>query len=433
MRLLSHVFVGVVFATRILSAPLPMGEPFREWKTAEGKTFQASVQSFDGTTVVVRLANGTHAQAPAEKLSGGDREWLAEWLLRQPIRVVMPDVVGVETANVKAEVVSEDVSAEKYVYRTQNFEFESQGKFTQSLLREVGRNFEATRELLAALPWGIKPMPERGEYFRARLFRNKEAYHEAGGPANSGGVYIGGRDLFMVPFDSIGVKAVGRAFAKDDNFRSHTLVHELTHQMMHAWLRMLPQWVVEGTAEYTATLPLKTGKFRVASAKTGLKDYLEHLKNETREGVPEPYPLERLFGVSNEEWMSILERDPRSSHRLYFTSYLLVYYFMHLDGRGDGQHFVRYFREVGAIRGAVEGYRKAVEEFKKQPGVQVNPDGSYRYPNTLQHPERPAVMSSPEALGEFQKKALGTLQAGRSEAELMKEIRAAYAKLGVRL
>lgn len=413
-------------------AQLPTVDPPRGWKTAEGQAFQASLASFDGTTIIFRMPNGSRAQLPSARLSTEDQAYLTEWQKKQPIKVVLPDVVGVETANVKAEVVSEDAKNEKFIYRTQNFEFESEGKFTQALLREVGRNFEATYELLKALPWGIGPEPESGQYFRARLLRSRESYMAAGGPPNSGGVYMGGRDLFMVPFESIGVKTVGKSFAKDEDFKTHTMVHELTHQMMHSWLRLLPQWIVEGTAEYTGTLPLKTGKFRVASAKTGLKDYLEYLKNETRDGVPQPYDLEKLFPITNKEWNEILSNDPRMSHRLYFTSYLLVYYFMHLDGKGDGQLFARYFREVGTVRAEVAKYRKAVEEFKKLPGVVVNPDGSYQWPGNLKHPEKPKIMEE-GAMEEFQKKTLYILLDGRSEAELMKQIRSAYAKLGVRL
>jgi hypothetical protein len=414
-------------------AQLPAIEPARGWKTVEGQAFQASITSFDGTTVIFRMANGAPAKAPLTRLSADDQAYLVEWLKKQPIKVVMPDIVGVETANVKAEIVSEDPGEEKYVYRTEHFEFESQGKFNQTLLREVARNFEATYELLKALPWDIKPGPESGDHFKARLLKNKESYLAAGGLPGSGGVYKRSESQFLVPFESIGVKTLGKGYAKDEDFSYHTMVHELTHQMMHEWLRFLPQWIVEGTAEYTGILPLKTGKFRVSAAKTGLKDYIEYLKKETRDGVPEAFPLEKLFTISNEDWNKTLEEDPRSSHRLYFTSYLLVYYFMHLDEKGDGQLFVRYFREVGDVRNEVEKYRKAVEDFKKQPGVEVHPDGSYRWPGNLKHPTAPAVLESPEALAVFQKKSLGILLDGRSEAELMKQIRSAYVRLGIRL
>jgi len=211
------------------------------------------------------------------------------------------------------------------------------------------------------------------------------------------------------------------------------MVHELTHQMMHFWLGYLPQWVVEGTAEYTGTLPLHTGQFRVAAAKNGLRDYLAFLKNRTVNGVPEPYPLEQLFSITNEQWSAVLEQDPRASHRLYFTSFLLVYYFMHLDGKGDGQLFARYFREVGETRKAGEAYFKAMEEFKKQPGVDVKPDGSFTYRRDMVLPKPPAELESAEARADFQKKTLQILLDGRSEADLMKQIRTGYSHLGIRL
>jgi hypothetical protein len=408
-------------------------EPPRNWKTAEGVAFQATLVSFDGTTVVLKMQNGSPAQAPAARLSAEDQKYLQEWQKKQPINTTMPNEVGVETSQVKAEVVSEDPVAEKFVYRTQHFEFESQGKFNQVLLRDVARNFEATYELLKALPWHVEPRPASGDLFHAKLYKTKEAYFADGGLQGSGGSYHPDRQLFMVPFESIGVKLVGKAYAKDEAFETHTMVHELTHEMMHFWLGFLPQWVVEGTAEYTGTLPLHTGQFRVSAAKNGLRDYVNFLKNRTLNGVPEPYPLEELFSITNEKWNEILEHDPRASHRLYFTSYLLVYYFMHLDGKGDGQLFARYFREVGEARKSAEDYYRAMEEFKKQPGVEVRPDGSFTYRSGLVPPKPPEVVTSREARAAFQKKTLGILLDGRNEADLMKQIRSGYVHLGIRL
>ena len=424
------VWFGVV---ALSAAQLPAANPPRAWKTAEGQTFQASVESYDGTTVTLKMPNGSRAQAPSTKLSAEDQAWLAEWQKKQPIKITLPETVGVEPAQIKAEVVSEDAKEEKYVYRTTHFEFESQGKFSQSLLREVARNFEATFELLKALPWNIEPKPASGDYFHARLFKDKEAYMAGGGLPGSGGVYKSREEMFMVPFDSIGVKLVGKSYAKDDSFETHTMVHELTHQMMHFWMELLPQWMVEGTAEYTGTLPLHTGHFRISAAKNGLKDYLDFLKKKTVNGVPEPFPLEKLFPITNEEWNAVLAGDSRAAHQLYFTSYLLVYYFMHLDSKGDGQLLARYFREVGDVRKESEKFGLAMEAFKKQPGVTVHPDGSFDYRRDMTLPKPPAAMQTPEAQAAFQKKTLQILLDGRSEADLMKQIRSAYAKLGIRL
>ena len=81
----------------------------------------------------------------------------------------------------------------------------------------------------------------------------------------------------------------------------------------------------------------------------------------------------------------------------------------------------------------METYQKEFQEFLKQPGVTRHEKGGISYPSNLKVPERPAVLRSAEAEEEFRKKTLQILLDGRSEADLMKQIRSAYAKLAIRL
>jgi hypothetical protein len=127
-----------------------------------------------------------------------------------------------------------------------------------------------------------------------------------------------------------------------------------------------------------------------------LKDYIEFLKKRAMGGVPEPYPIEKLFKITNEEWSDTMASDPTLVRRMYFTSYLLVYYFMHMDGNGDAQRFIRFFREVDK------------ERKKETNRGRDDEDG-------------------------FNQRMLQILLDGRKEEELMKQIRSAYARLGIRL
>lgn len=378
-------------------AQLPKVDPPRAWTGQTGVQFTATLLSFDGTNVVFKMANGQQAKATSAQLSAADQQYLVDWQKKQPIKFTMPDFVAVDTTKIKAEIVSESAIDQKYVYRTEHFEFDSQGKFSISLLREVSRTFEATYELLRQLPWGIDPHAPSGGLFKAKLLKNKDEYMRAGGIPNSGGVYKSRDECFYAPFESIGLKEFGKGYTKDSDFKADTLVHELTHQMMHYWLPYLPNWVVEGTAEYTENLPLKTGRFKVSGAKGGLKDYTDFLKKRAVGGMPEPYELDKLFKITNSEWGSVLESEPTLSRRMYFTSYLLVYYFMHIDGNGDAQRFIKFFREVDAARKA--------------------DNGNYR---------------SPRDPG-YQARILSILLDGRTEEELMKQIRSAYIRLGIKL
>jgi hypothetical protein len=377
-------------------AQLPKMDPPRAWTMAAGQTFNASLLEFDGTTAIFKMPNGARTQALKTALSDADQKYLDQWQAKQPLKFTMPDDVAVDAAHIKAEVVSEDEANEKFVYRTDHFEFTTQGKFTLSLLREVGRTFEATYELLRQLPWGIDPHPPGGDYFKASLLKTQDEYLRAGGVPNSAGIYISGKQTFFAPFSSLGLKPSGKSFTKAGDYTADTVVHELTHELMHQWLNYLPNWIVEGTAEYTGNLPLKLGRFHVASAKTGLKDYIDFLKHRAVGGMPEPYPIDKLFKITNREWGETLAQDPTASHRMYFTSYLLVYYFMHLDGGGGAQRFVRFFREVDKVR------------------------KTGRYLNDAQK-------------AKFDEDMLNILLDGRTQEELMKQIRQSYQRFGIRL
>ncbi|MDX2081058.1 MAG: hypothetical protein SFU53_09765 [Terrimicrobiaceae bacterium] len=427
MRVLLGI-VAAAFLTASATAHLPRQEPAREW-TVGGRLVRASLSGIEGDAIELKLPDGKREVVPLSELSDADRKAVEDWRENRPIE--MPESAGID-GPVPVEVVNEEGKDGRYIYRTPHFEFISEGRLTQALLRDVARNFEATYELLRVLPWGIDPRPEEGDRFRALLVRSRTRYQEEGGPPNSGGVYFRSRAMFIVPFDSLGLRPVGNSFSKASDYSSETLVHELTHQMMNAWLSILPIWVTEGTAEYAALLPLRFGVFRVSSAKSAFRDYIDRLERRDG-GVPEPYPIEKLFWVTDEDWSATLARDPAESRRLYFTSYLLVYYFMHLDGEGDGRLFVRYMRDVGKVKREVEAYFDAVAEFKKNPEVEVLADGRYRWPSTLTHPTRPAVLESEEKRREFEQQTLAILLNGRTTEELMDEIRTAYRRLGLRL
>lgn len=355
----------------------------RLWTPQGGTPIEAALVSADEGSVQLRAADGRRFALPLADLAPEDRAVVDDWLFDRPVK--LPDAVGVPSGAIDVALVSEDEAAGVYVYQTPNFEFTVEGKLTQNLLRDVARNFEATRLLVQALPWSIDPKPESGPRFKALLLRNRSRYEDMGGPPNSGGVYFGARGVFLVPFESLGIRQVGKSFAKDDTYRSDTLVHELVHQMMHASLPLLPQWVIEGTAEYANVLPLRLGTFRLASAKAGLREHLDQLARSG--GVPDPVPLEELFATSHRDWGETLRQDPEQARRLYFTSYLAVYYFMHLDGAGDALRFRRYLRSVEQRRSS----------------------------------------------GQTTEEPIDLLLDGRRPEDLNAEIRTAYRKLGIRL
>src|SRR5580698_4432357 len=92
--------LALLCAASLAVAQLPAVDPPRNWKTAEGVAFQASLVSYDGTTAMFKMPNGSRAQAPATKLSTEDQQYLVDWQKKQPISTAMPNEIGVETSQV---------------------------------------------------------------------------------------------------------------------------------------------------------------------------------------------------------------------------------------------------------------------------------------------------------------------------------------------
>jgi hypothetical protein len=134
--------------------------------------------------------------------------------------------------------------------------------------------------------------------------------------------------------------------------------------------------------------------------------------------------------------------NPAGQHRamrqLYFQSYVLVYYFCHLDGDGKGTRFLRYLDAMAEERakGAaydlkLTEYRKAMEEFFKLPGVKQLGGGRFSYPRNLTpppRPERPVQVSARE----FGMEKLDILLEGRSSEVFENEVKEGFKKIGVR-
>ncbi|MDV7397501.1 hypothetical protein RZS08_39230, partial [Arthrospira platensis SPKY1] len=80
---------------------------------------------------------------------------------------------------------------------------------------------------------------------------------------NSGGMYFGGnRREILVPLTSVGMRRTSSEYTFDANADFRTLIHEITHQVHHHWLRRLPIWLIEGLAVYMEYVPYSRGEFR---------------------------------------------------------------------------------------------------------------------------------------------------------------------------
>ncbi len=428
------LFIAAVF---LAFGALAQDAAIRPWKDVQGRVIQAAFISATADSVTVKMADGKEHQIPLTRLSAEDQAFVknlvpaapsssqgatpavsSSSLNRLPIeKRTWPENVVVPTKSIEIQIIEESPAARKCIYRSEGFEFTSQAKLAGSVMKEVARTFEATKTLVSSLPWGVVCQPPEGfERYQAALYETRNDYTAAGGPANSGGVYMSGDKIFRVPFPSIGLKLLGKTYAKDENYDGGTLIHEITHQVMDAYLTFLPVWVIEGTAEYTEMLPYNAGKFRADAHKTSIRDHIKEM--EKRGYAIDIGNLETHMKMNRATWSGIADSSNKSMGELYFRSVLLVYYFCHLDGDKTGARFIKFMD-------AVYGETEALRTFFKDPRVKSFPDGRFSYPTSFPPPDMKGETAP------F--KHLTLLLNDRSYSQIAQEIIAAYKDIGVKV
>jgi hypothetical protein len=341
-------------------------------------------------------------------------------LNRLPVeKRVWPENVLVSLRAIEIQPIEESAPARRFVYRSEAFEFTSQAKLAGSVMKEVARTFEATRALVTALPWGVVCRPPEGlERYQAALYEKRNDYIAAGGPENSGGVYSSGDKIFKVPFPSIGLEMRGKTYFKNDNYDGGTLIHEITHQMMHNYLPFLPKWVIEGTAEYTEMIPYNAGKFRTEAHKIGIRDHAQEMQK--RGYALDIGNLETHMTMNRATWDGIADTTNRAMAELYFRSVLVLYFFSHLDGP-EGKKGQRFLRFMDAVHGDTE----ALRAFFADPRVKRFPDGRFEYPTSFPPPDM-KPQTAPF-------KHLELLLDGRGYSQIAQEIVEGYKSIGFKV
>lgn len=420
------------------------GKPaeMRTWTDAQGRTMQASLAGIEGDQVLFLMASGQTIKFAISRLSPSDQDFIkkntaatpspapapggsvpatpAGVTARVPIEQrVWPKEVEVPARSIEIAVVTEKPEEKNCVYQSEAFSFHSEEKLAGSVMKEIARTFEATRTLLQTLPWAIDPKPpvDVGR-FQAKFYASRQSYIAAGGPEESGGVYMSSDRTFRIPFQSLGLKLLGKTWAKDDGYSNDTIIHEITHQLMHDYLAFLPTWVIEGTAEYTEMLPYKAGRFRAAAHESGFKEYLQHAE-QRGVGLSDIDVAGHLM-MKRTDWNAQSLSGGIAQFRLYFASCVMVYYFCHLDGDGKGTRFLKYLDKVAEAR-------EAWNAFFANPLVKVDKE-SGRYSWNPDLVKAPAFKQNED----FGFEQLQILMDGRTPQQLEADMKAGFKKIGIK-
>ncbi len=336
----------------------------RVWTLAEGKKAEGEYISVEKDKVRV-LIKGREQSIKLASLSPEDREYVR---VRRE-RELSPGSVH-ENNNFNARWPSSSAMEDKqkaravqekdgdFIYETSHFRFYSPARLSLGTVVEIGRIFEGTYSANLLIP--LNPPCRRYEEdaeakLPARLFLTKEAYAQA-----TGGVHAGSAGLFngtevLVPFESLGIVKKGKVYTREPGARvdSHTLVHEITHQMTMFGAKTLsgkpytlPIWYAEGIAEYVGVTPYRNGNLKFTGTRKALASYVIGGPGVSGRQLGAQFsspPLRRFMEQSIQEYQSARGEAIQFN---YGMSLVLFYYFAHIDGRGDAARLKRWMRAL---------------------------------------------------------------------------------------
>lgn len=352
----------------------------REWTGANGAKIQAEYVSTSGNQVTLKLKGGKIVTFGMDKLSPEDLAYV-----KAASKVSAENQRFGATLDVKSnfsakwpssstpdertppKLVSEEDG--EYVYETAHFRFHSNAKLSVDVIRSVGRLFEGTYSANQDIPFN-NPCRYHGEgqkKYDAYLYETKEQYIEAGGPPPSAGVFQGGgphgaMGRILVPFDSLALVKKGANYVVAGKRDYGTLIHEITHQMSIGSYQY-PGWFVEGLAEYVSisSSPSFNGTFGFASNKSALLERCIELpkrpgpaKGRFLGKTPKVGPLETFMKKAYQE--SFMHPDDNVKQLYYGFSPMLLYYFAHVDGKGDAARIKKFVKAIQDGEGEEKAY-----------------------------------------------------------------------------
>jgi hypothetical protein len=107
------------------------------------------------------------------------------------------------------------------------------------------------------------------------------------------------------------------------------VVHELVHLCMHRTNAKLPQWLIEGLAEYFASAHAGAGRFSFGNMDQVIREHLRTRLSPDDPGIPLA-PVADLIGLDGRGWLHYLNRLPADErYQAYAASLLLAHQQLH--------------------------------------------------------------------------------------------------------
>jgi len=355
----------------LLAVASALGAEPRMWTDSLNRKIEASLVRVNGEEVLLKLKDGREIPFPLAKLSQPDRDFVASLPAEKPenmpaggtgddletpgkvlnFSAPWPDRITF-TEDPEINTVEESPSEKRFIYESANYRYVCDVRLSKMVVKGFAVMFEATNLFCATVPLALNGGSSAKGKHQILLFEKKEDYVAAGGPPSSAGVFIGGKNIVMVPLESLGVRPVGSGYMLDRDKSNKTLPHELTHQLTPRsyYGDGSRGWFTEGIAEYIGVTPYRAGSYNVRNNFRDIVQYATGYGEDGRGG--------RAIGTDIKlpplkKWMMMPYEEFTDKPQINYGSGLLITtYFIHMDGKGDGARLKAFLK---ALREGKEG------------------------------------------------------------------------------
>lgn len=335
----------------------------RVWTDDQGRKVKAVLASIENGSALLLLPDGRELPYPLAKLSKIDQAFIKKYGLdgheeetpdgniEEPVidnfNDPWPDRVTFE-GDPEIVTVTESPEESTFIYESANYRYNCDVRLSNSVVKGFAVLFEATHQFTRALPLAINGGKKIDGKYQIFLFETEESYNKAGGPPGSAGVFIGGKNIIMVPLTSLGVRPVGSGYMLDRDKSNKTLPHELLHQLTprRYYAKGAVGWFTEGLADYIGVTPYRSGSFNV---KTNFKPIVDYVTAYGKDGnggraIGEEInlgPLKKFMLMPYSEFLA----NPQVN---YGCGLLITNYFFHMDREGDAARIKKFLQALNA-------------------------------------------------------------------------------------
>jgi hypothetical protein len=348
--------VRVISILSLLLAISPAAE-VRTWTDIQNRKIEATYIRAEGQTVILKLKDGREVPYPLAKLSAEDGKYVEESRIQIPTKepedttktlnfdAPWPERIKF-SEDPEINTVEEDADKKRFIYESANYRYVCDARLGKAVVKSFAVMFEATHLFCRTMPLAINGGVKENGKHQILLFKEFDDYVKAGGLPGSAGVFISGRNVVMVPLESLGVKQVGSGFMRDHDKDNNTLPHELTHQLTPEiyFEKGALGWFSEGIAEYVAATPYRSGAFSVRGNQRDIFDYVtgDGSKDKGGRALGTKIKLPALKTFMLQSYNSFLSEAQLN----YGCGLLITTYFLHMDGAGDGKRIKAFLKAL---------------------------------------------------------------------------------------